>query len=82
MGEILKVNPAVQADQTRRLAALRARRDNARVHAVLAALEAEARGTANLMPTLVEAAAAYATLGEICDVLRGVFGVYRETVAF
>ncbi len=82
VGEILKVNPAVQADQTRRLAALRARRDNDRVHGLLAALEADARGATNLMPTLVEAASAYATLGEICDVLRGVFGVHRETVAF
>jgi methylmalonyl-CoA mutase, N-terminal domain len=82
VGDILKVNPAVQADQTRRLAALRARRDNERVHSILATLDAEARGANNLMPTLLEAAAAYATLGEICDVLRGVFGEYRETVVF
>ena len=45
------MNPAVQADQTRRLAALRARRDNARVHTLLDTLEAEARGDSNLMPT-------------------------------
>lgn len=80
VGEILKVDPTVQASQTARLSALRRDRDGERVAACLAALEAAARGSENLMPVLVEAAAARATLGEMCDVLRGVFGVYRETV--
>jgi methylmalonyl-CoA mutase N-terminal domain/subunit len=80
VGEILKVDPTVQSSQAARLAELRRTRDADRVAASLVALEAAARGTENLMPALVEAAAARTTLGEMCDVLRGVFGVYRETV--
>jgi len=77
-GEILKVDPAVRQRQMERLAALRARRDNARVQALLERLRLAAEGTTNLMPLLIECAAAYVTLGEICDVLREVFGIYRE----
>jgi methylmalonyl-CoA mutase N-terminal domain/subunit len=44
-------------------------------------LEHAAQGTGNLMPPILDAVRAYATLGEICDVLRGVFGEYRETPA-
>jgi methylmalonyl-CoA mutase N-terminal domain/subunit len=59
------------------LAALRAERDAARVAETLAALRAAAAGDANLMPVLVETVKAYATIGEICGVLREVFGEYQ-----
>ena len=59
-----------------KLAALRARRDNSRVRKTLDALRRAAEGTENTMPYLLDAVRAYATLGEICDALRGVFGTY------
>jgi methylmalonyl-CoA mutase N-terminal domain/subunit len=74
---LLKVDPAVGERQRARLAALRARRDGEAVGQCLAALEAAARGTENLMPHFLRCVEAYATLGEICDVLRRVFGEYR-----
>jgi methylmalonyl-CoA mutase N-terminal domain/subunit len=55
-------------------------RDAAAVSAALKALEAAARGTGNLMPPILDAVKAYATLGEIADVFRAVFGKHRETV--
>ena len=66
--------------QVERLRALRARRDPVRWQAALAAVEDAARSGANLMPHLVEAVEAYATVGEIADALRAVFGEYRESV--
>jgi methylmalonyl-CoA mutase, N-terminal domain len=60
------------------VADLRARRDNAAVGATLAALEEAARGSANLMPRILAAVEAYATLGEISDTLRRVFGEQHE----
>ncbi len=57
---------------------MRAERDAARVQAALAKVEAAARGTDNLMPPVLEAVKAYATLGEISDVFRKVWGQYRE----
>jgi len=76
---ILRVDPAVQERQSRRLAALRARRDNERVQKLLAELGEAARGKDNLMPCIIRCVEAYATLGEICDVLRDAFGEYRPT---
>jgi methylmalonyl-CoA mutase N-terminal domain/subunit len=73
----LRVDPAVQARQRERLRALRERRDNARVQALLGALAAAARGNANLLPPVLDCVEAYATLGEVCHVLRDVFGEYR-----
>jgi methylmalonyl-CoA mutase, N-terminal domain len=61
---------------------LRTERDGAAVDAALTKLEAEARGTANLMPAIVDAVMAYATVGEITDRLRKVFGVYVPSRAF
>jgi methylmalonyl-CoA mutase N-terminal domain/subunit len=58
---------------------LRARRDNGNVQKTLDALRRAAEGTENTMPLLLDAVRAYATLGEICDALRGVFGTYQET---
>jgi methylmalonyl-CoA mutase N-terminal domain/subunit len=62
---------------------LRDRRDSARVEAALARLkEGAAREDVNLMPALVDAARDYVTLGEMCDALREVWGVWRETPVF
>ena len=77
---LLKVKEAVEIAQKKSLAALKSRRDNGQVKAALAALETAARGTDNLMPHILTAVKAYATLGEIADVFRGVFGKHRETV--
>lgn len=73
---LLTVDPTVGEMQTKKLAALRERRDNLAVANVLAELEEAARGDANLMPLILQAAKSYATLGEICDRLRNVFGEY------
>ena len=75
--EIMKIGPMGEAEQSRRLADLRRRRDAAEVGRRLDALEAGAAGSENLMPLLKSALAAYATIGECCDRLRGVFGEYR-----
>jgi methylmalonyl-CoA mutase N-terminal domain/subunit len=74
----LRVDPEVGKRQAAKLAALRERRDNAAVGSALAALEEAARGTANLLPRIVKAVESYATLGEISDTLRRVFGEQRE----
>ncbi len=67
----------VAAEQVAALRALRAGRDQARVTAALARLRAAAEGQANLVPVLVDTVKTYATIGEICGVLREVFGEYR-----
>ena len=61
------------------MAALRARRDSSLVRETLSALRRAAEGTENTMPFILDAVRAYATLGEICDALRDVFGSYQET---
>lgn len=73
---LLRVDPAVGEMQKQKLAALRERRDNLAVATVLDELEQAAKGDANLMPLIFKAAKCYATLGEICDRLRNVFGEY------
>jgi methylmalonyl-CoA mutase N-terminal domain/subunit len=77
---LLKVDPAVGKLQSQKLSQLRSRRDGPRVEKALAALKTAALGTDNLMPHILEAVRSYATLGEICDVLRGVFGEYQQKV--
>ena len=79
--EILRVDPAVEQAQRERLARLRAGRDAGRVRELLAHLETAARGSDNLMPLFIECVEADITLGEICGVLRGVFGEYRPQVS-
>jgi methylmalonyl-CoA mutase N-terminal domain/subunit len=76
--KLLKVTTEVENLQKSKLKKLKESRDNARVSETLGALKKAAEGTANLMPPVVDAVRAYATLGEIADVLRGVFGEYRE----
>jgi len=78
--DILRVNPALQAQQNARLVALRSRRDNSRVAEQRRTLRAAAEGRANLMPYIVTAVESLVTLGEICDTLREVFGEYQERV--
>jgi methylmalonyl-CoA mutase N-terminal domain/subunit len=81
MPELLRVDEAAQAAQIQQVQQLRAQRDQARVDAILARIEAAARTPdAPLMPLFVEAVEAYATLGEITDVLRQVFGEYRAPI--
>ncbi|BEH11824.1 acyl-CoA mutase large subunit family protein [Geobacter sulfurreducens] len=78
--ELLRIKEEVEIAQKKALADMKAKRDSAKVQEALKALEAAARGTDNLMPPILQAVKTYATLGEIADVLRGVFGVHRETV--
>jgi len=75
--EILRVHPAVEAQQQQQLAELRTMRDNERVDALLGQLASAAHGTDNLMPLFIECVENDVTLGEICGVLRDVFGEYR-----
>lgn len=76
--EILHIDEAVARRQTERLRQLRAERDNRHVTQCLKDLEAAARSNENTMPYILECVRAYATLGEICDALRNVFGTYEE----
>jgi methylmalonyl-CoA mutase N-terminal domain/subunit len=80
--DILYIDEKVAEEQTTRVAALKATRDAARVERALADLRDAARGKDNLMPPIFEAARGYATLGEMCDALREVFGEYEEPPVF
>ncbi len=81
--EILSIDPALEGKQVERVQALRARRDSAAVEQRLAQLrEAAAREDVNLMPIIVDCARDYVTMGEMCDALREVWGVWRETPVF
>lgn len=75
---LLRMDPEVGRRQAAKLAALRQRRDNVRVQQVLTALERGAAGTENLMPLIISAVEAYATLGEISDAMRHIFGEQHE----
>jgi methylmalonyl-CoA mutase, N-terminal domain len=77
--ELLVVDERVGESQCRRLSELRARRDTAATEMALGRLRAAARGEETLMPRILQAVEALATVGEISDCLRGVFGVYRES---
>jgi methylmalonyl-CoA mutase N-terminal domain/subunit len=80
--EILRISPEVERRQKERLNSVRGRRDAAAVQASLERLSADAATDRNVMPALVDCARAYASEGEICDALRAVWGVYRETPVF
>jgi methylmalonyl-CoA mutase N-terminal domain/subunit len=75
---ILYIDDTASDRQLAALETLRKRRDAGRVRRTLDALIATARGTGNLMPAILDAVRAYATLGEMCDALRGVWGEYEE----
>jgi methylmalonyl-CoA mutase N-terminal domain/subunit len=81
--ETLHIDQALESKQVERVQGLRARRDSAAVDRALARLKEDAasEGT-NLMPAIIEASKAYVTMGEMCDALREVWGVWRETPVF
>jgi methylmalonyl-CoA mutase N-terminal domain/subunit len=76
-GDILKVNPVVEQKQRGRVERIRAERDHQAAHNSLAKVEEVARDGSNLMPPIIEAVRARATLGEIADAMRRVFGEYQ-----
>jgi methylmalonyl-CoA mutase, N-terminal domain len=81
--EILSIDQALERKQIERVKALRARRDSAAVAAALARLKQDAESEkTNLMPAITDASRAYVTMGEMCDSLRDVWGVWRETPVF
>jgi methylmalonyl-CoA mutase, N-terminal domain len=80
--DLLKIDETTAVEQTARLAAVRARRDAAKCKAALDAVRAACADGSNLMPRLVDAVKADATLGEIVDEMRTVFGTYDETPEF
>jgi methylmalonyl-CoA mutase, N-terminal domain len=77
--EILRIDESVRAQQAKQLRKLRSERSSGEVARHLAALRKAAQGTENLMPHIYAAVKAYATLGEICDSLRDVFGTHEES---
>jgi methylmalonyl-CoA mutase N-terminal domain/subunit len=80
---LLRIDPELERAQVERVQALRVRRDGAAVEGALARLKADAaREDVNLMAAIVDAAREYVTMGEMCDVLREVWGVWRETPVF
>jgi methylmalonyl-CoA mutase, N-terminal domain len=77
--EILRIDESAQGHQLSKLADLKKRRNATQVRRALDDLRAAAEGTVNTMPHILDAVRAYATLGEICDAFRDVFGTYTET---
>ncbi|MGE0824689.1 MAG: methylmalonyl-CoA mutase [Candidatus Binatia bacterium] len=76
-GELLKIDRALEEQQKRKLAAVRAERNQAAAKAALDKVEATARDGGNLMPVIIDAVRVYASLGEISDAMRKVFGEYK-----
>jgi methylmalonyl-CoA mutase N-terminal domain/subunit len=76
---VFKGNPETEQRQLERTQRLRQQRDNARVKQTLADMVVAARANENLIPAMVESIKAYATLGEICEALRGVYGTYKPS---
>ena len=79
---LLRVDPEVEKRQKERLAQVKRDRDSEQVSIALKRLEEAARGTDNTMPAFIGCVEAYATVGEICDTLREVFGTQREFLIF
>ena len=82
MENLLRVDADAARQQIARLTRLRSQRDAAMVSAALSRLETVARGTDNTVPAVLECVESYCTLGEICEVFRGVFGEQREAAGF
>ncbi|MGW5738230.1 MULTISPECIES: acyl-CoA mutase large subunit family protein [Streptomyces] len=80
--EPLRVDPAIEAQQAARLARLRAERDQAAVDAALSSLQEAAKGEANVLHPMKDALRARATVGEVCDALREVWGAYEPSDVF
>ncbi|WP_425447836.1 acyl-CoA mutase large subunit family protein [Dethiothermospora halolimnae] len=79
--ELLKVDPAVGERQKERIAKLKENRDNDKVNKALENLKGACEGTENVMPYILDAVKEYATLGEICGVMRDVFGEYEQSIS-
>ncbi|NHM25744.1 methylmalonyl-CoA mutase family protein [Desulfofundulus sp. TPOSR] len=80
--EILKIDPKIEQEQVARLQKLRRERDNIRVRETLEALRRACEGTENVIPYILDCVRAYATEGEIIQVMREVFGEYKEKPTF
>jgi methylmalonyl-CoA mutase N-terminal domain/subunit len=80
--ELLHINPELERKQIVRLARVKKNRDNGRVAKALKKLEEVAKSTDNTMPAFIDCVEAYASVGEICDVLRQVFGTQKEYLVF
>jgi methylmalonyl-CoA mutase N-terminal domain/subunit len=80
--ETLYIDRSIERQQIEKLAALRRRRNASSVHSALEQVKQDAQLGKNLMPTIIHAVKEYATLQEVCDTLRGVYGVYREAGSF
>jgi len=78
--DVFKVNPKVGKEQIKQLKAVRKRRDDGKVKASLENLKKMASTDENLLPSVIQCVESYASLGEICDTLRSVWGEYRESV--
>ena len=78
--EVMKIDPGIERDQVERVRAVRARRDEAKHSETLRRIEAAARATDNLLPLILDAVKAEATVGEIAGVLREVWGEHQETL--
>jgi methylmalonyl-CoA mutase N-terminal domain/subunit len=76
----LRIDPQIEREQIQRLQALRAKRDGNKTNAAIGELERRAATDENLLPAILEAVEAYATVGEISDALRRAFGEYHESV--
>jgi methylmalonyl-CoA mutase N-terminal domain/subunit len=76
----LQIDPEIERSQVKRVQALRAKRDAAKTKVALRELERRARTSENLLPAILSAVEAYATVGEISDALRRVYGEYQESV--
>jgi methylmalonyl-CoA mutase N-terminal domain/subunit len=75
---VFQIDESIRIQQVEKLKALKSRRDTIKVTACLAAIKAAASGTENIMPSVIEAIENYCTLGEIADVLRGIYGEYQS----
>jgi len=80
--ELLQVNPEMEREQRERLAQVKKNRDNGKVAKALENLEEIARSRNNTVPAFIDCVEAYASIGEICDVLRKVFGIQKEYLVF
>ncbi len=82
IAELLRVNPELEGKQIERLSWIKKNRDNTKVARMLKNLEDTARSQDNTMPAFIDCVEAYASIGEICDVLRKVFGTQKEYLVF
>ena len=78
---LLKMDPDVETKQKERLVEIKKKRDNSQVNQSLKRLEEVIRSDENTIPVLIECVESYATIGEMCDVMRKVFGAQKELVS-